>query len=194
MKNTFSTKILFLISAVFLSSCASLKPENHLNKVYVTNSTQVDLLLPEVLGEKSEYQYFEGNFGNNTFSALLYLETTFDQTQILLLNEMGLTLGSIFYDGKTCLLESELFPKKLKGEYIILDLQNAYAPAEVLKNHYAKYKLSFEETKNHDSFYRTIKKNDGSTEVLIEEIFIDGTKTQIKNHLRNYTYTLLLNQ
>lgn len=190
MKNTFSTKILFLISAVFLSSCASLKPENHLNKVYVTNSTQVDLLLPEVLGEKSEYQYFEGDFGKNTFSALLYLETTFDQTQILLLNEMGLTLGSIFYDGKTCLLESELFPKKIKGEYIILDLQNAYAPAEVLKNHYAKYKLSFEETKNHDSFYRTIKKNDS----LIEEIFIDGTKTQIKNHLRNYTYTLLLNQ
>lgn len=175
----------FLLSVVcFLASCAT---SSHLNKVYVTNSSRVDLLSPSAILQKiDEYQYFEGEFGEKSFSALLYLQADSQRIQILLLNEFGIEAGSIFYDGETAELESDFFPKNLKCEYIILDLQNAYADSDALKNHYEKYNLDFEEEFSDEKKLRKISK-EGET---IEEITITENQIVIKNVLRNYKYTL----
>lgn len=184
MKKKLAALVLGFHFAVFLFSCAS---SSHLNKVYVTNSNRVDLLPTNAISKQiDEYQYFEGEFGEKSFSALLYLQADSQKIQILLLNEFGIEAGSIFYDGETAELESEFFPKNLKCEYIILDLQNAYADSDALKNHYEKYHLDFEEEFSDEKTVRKISKN-GET---IEEITIGENQIIITNKLRNYKYTL----
>lgn len=164
--------------------CAS---SSSLHKVYVTNSNRVDLLPVNAISQQiDEYQYFEGEFGDNSFSALLYLQADSQKIRILLLNEFGIEAGSIFYDGETAELKSDFFPKNLKCEYIILDLQNAYADLSALKNHYEKYGLDFEEEIFDGKTLRKISKK-GET---IEEITITESQIVIKNVLRNYKYTL----
>lgn len=170
--------------SLFLVSCAS---SSSLHKVYVTNSNRVDLLPVNAISQQiDEYQYFEGEFGDNSFSALLYLQADSQKIRILLLNEFGIEAGSIFYDGETAELESDFFPKNLKCEYIILDLQNAYADLSALKNHYEKYGLDFEEEIFDGKALRKTSKK-GET---IEEITITESQIVIKNVLRNYKYTL----
>lgn len=173
-----------LLACIFFASCASTSP---LNKVYVTNSNKVDLLPTAAISrEIDEYQYFDGEFGGNSFSALLYLQADKNEINILLLNDFGIEAGSIFYDGKTAHLESDFFPKNLKCEYIILDLQNAYADFAALKSHYKKYKIDFEESSAPEKTVRKIIKNSK----VIEEIGIEKDKITIENYLRNYKYVL----
>lgn len=178
------TLLILLTSYFLLFSCAS---SSHLNKVYVTNTNRVDLLPTNAISKQiDEYQYFEGEFGEKAFSALLYLQADSQKIQILLLNEFGIEAGSIFYDGETAEFESEFFPKNLKCEYIILDLQNAYADSDALKNHYEKYDLDFDENISDGKTLRKISKKGE----LIEEITITENQIMIKNILRNYKYTL----
>lgn len=177
-------KLSILFACVFFVSCAS---TSRLNKVYVTNSNKVDLLPTNAISRQiDEYQYFEGIFGEKSFSSLLYLQANQNEINILLLSDFGIEAGSIFYNGETANLESDFFPKNLKCEYIILDLQNAYADFSVLKNHYEKYKIDFEENSNSERTVRKIIKNSK----IIEEIKIEQDKITIENHLRNYKYIL----
>lgn len=177
-------KLSILFACVFFVSCAS---TSRLNKVYVTNSNKVDLLPTNAISRQiDEYQYFEGIFGEKSFSSLLYLQANQNEINILLLSDFGIEAGSIFYNGETASLESDFFPKNLKCEYIILDLQNAYADFSALKNHYEKYKIDFEENSNSEKTVRKIIKNSK----IIEEIKIEQDKITIENHLRNYKYIL----
>ncbi len=182
-KNCFFVLVFASLLLFFFSSCASVKEEVRLNKVYVTNTTPVPLLAPSSIKTQIEQmQYFEGNFGKNSFSSMLYLQADSNEIQILMLNEMGIEIGSLFYDGKTCTMESSFFPKNLKAEYIILDLQNAYADVQELKAHYKKYGLDFAQTGND----RTLSKKG----TLIEQITQQGSTVIIENTLRGYTYRL----
>lgn len=177
-------KLSILFACVFFVSCAS---TSRLNKVYVTNSSKVDLLPTNAISRQiDEYQYFEGIFGEKSFSSLLYLQANQNEINILLLSDFGIEAGSIFYNGETATLESDFFPENLKCEYIILDLQNAYADFSALKNHYEKYKIDFEENSNSEKTVRKIIKNSK----IIEEIKIEHDKITIENHLRNYKYIL----
>lgn len=177
-------KLSILFACIFFVSCAS---TSRLNKVYVTNSNKVDLLPTNAISRQiDEYQYFEGIFGEKSFSSLLYLQANQNEINILLLSDFGIEAGSIFYNGETASLESDFFPKNLKCEYIILDLQNAYADFSALKNHYEKYKIDFEENSNSEKTVRKIIKNSK----IIEEIKIEQDKITIENHLRNYKYIL----
>ena len=190
------TLVLCFIPLFLLISCASTNKSaqnsksQHLNKVYITNSTPVSLLPPSSITQTVDsYQYFEGKFGARSFASMLYLFADSEKIQILMLNEMGIQIGSITYDGVFATMESTLFPKNLKCEYILLDLQNAYASEKSLKNHYESYKLLFEsETLPNGESVRRIKK--GSE--LIEEVHLGKTQIEIKNYLRKYTYILTL--
>lgn len=182
-KNYFFVLVFASMLLSFFSSCASVNEEVKLNKVYVTNTTPVSLLAPSSIKTPVEQmQYFEGNFGKKSFSSMLYLQADSNEIQILMLNEMGIEIGSLFYDGKTCTMESSFFPKNLKAEYIILDLQNAYADSQELKTHYKKYGLDFAQTGS----VRNLSKND----TLIEQITQQGSTIAIENYLRGYTYRL----
>ena len=182
MKNTFRFIFALAITAAF-ASCASVQKTPELNRVYVTNTTPVDLLPPSAIRtEIDEMQYFEGTFAEKSFSTMLYLQADSTQIQVLMLNEMGIEIGTLTYDGITCQMESAFFPKKLKAEYIILDLQNAYADSEELQTHYKKYGLTFEQS----GTTRTLSRKN----TLIEEITAEDNILTIKNHLRGYMYKL----
>lgn len=181
--------VLPVLPVLLFLSCAS-APK--LNRVYVTNTNRVDLLPVEAISrEIDEYQYFEGSFGEKSFSALLYLQTDKDSINILLLNEFGIEAGSVYYDGESARFESEFFPKNPKCEYIILDLQNAYADFKALKTHYEKYNLVFEEaiedSADTEKYVRFIKDKKGR---IIEEIVKEPGRITITNRLRNYRYIL----
>lgn len=192
-------KHFLLISAIVLSlvlvSCASSRnaeEEVHLNKVYVTNTTKVPLLPVSAIKEELDlFQIFEGKFGHKSFpNTMLNLQSNSEGIVILMLNDLGIEIGSIEYNGKSCVMNSSFFPKNLKAEYIVLDLQNAYADAEELKAHYKKHNLDFDETSamvnGQEAKIRTICK-DGN---IIEQIVLQNSNVEIKNKLRDYTYYL----
>ena len=88
-----------------------------------------------------------------------------------------------------------MFPKNLKAEYIVCDIQNAYYDSAALEVNYKNAGLSFESV-------RTLYETGESVEVrkifeekkLIEEITlkneIEGQSITIKNYLRGYEYKL----
>lgn len=192
-------KHFLLISAIVLSlvlvSCASSRnaeEEVHLNKVYVTNTTKVPLLPVSAIKEELDlFQIFEGKFGHKSFpNTMLNLQSDSEGIVILMLNDLGIEIGSIEYNGKSCVMNSSFFPKNLKAEYIVLDLQNAYADAEELKAHYKNYNLDFDETSaminGQEAKVRTICEKGK----IIEQIVLQNSNVEIKNKLRDYTYKL----
>lgn len=162
------------------------------NPVYVTNTKKVYLLPVESIRTPVEsYQYFEGDFGSKKFNSNLFLTADSSGISVLILNEMGIEMGLLVYDGESASLESTLFPKSLKCEYILLDLQNAYAEEDALKKHYASYGLEFEEvsqpaSQGPDVKIRWIKNG----KKIIEKISIFEKKIEIENILRGYSYRL----
>ena len=183
-------KICAACGAVFLfASCATTK----LRPVYVTNTTKVQLLPTDaVKTEIDDYYLFEGVFGDKVFSSLAYLTMNSKETTVVMLSGLGVTLGEIIYDGKICTIDSAVIPDKLKPEYIVLDLQNAFADFGKLKNHYESSGLLFTESIENvaeggeKATVRTISK--GKDE--IERIEITKKSVLVKNNLRKYEYRL----
>ena len=201
MEKKMNKKHLPLFAAICLSaaafiSCGSTKVASNLEKVYVTNTTKVDVLpVDAIFPEFEKYQQFQGSFGDTTLNALAYIQAGPTGIEVLLMNDFGGEIGSISYDGANAKLDSSVFPKKLKAEYIILDLQNAYADTQKLKEHYSKYDLEFCEIKTNISTKdgggfsvaeRAIAK-DGK---VIETITIGNGVVKITNLLRGYEYKL----
>ena len=181
-------KIVFCLSLCFViagfNSCTSSK----LNKVYVTNTKKVPLLAPSSMNGSVEcYEYFSGSFGEQSFAVTCYLTSDNEGMNILMLNDFGVQMGMIYYDGEAAGIESSILPDNFKSEYILLDIQNAYYDAEELKNHYKQYKLDFtkEVLSDGTEVRKVFSKKD-----LIEEIRIFEKNIFIKNYLRGYSYEL----
>ena len=204
-------KIVFVFLAAFLFlSCASLNQKNSSKQetsgeadaldsqyfVYVTNRHKVPLLLPcDMSGTVETYQVMEGLYGSQHFSMLLYFFADQNEMQLSLLNDFGTDMGSLSYDGREVRFESAMFPKNLKAEYIVCDIQNAYYDSAALEANYKNAGLSFETL-------TTMNETGGTEEVrrifdekkLVEEITvkneIEGQTISIKNYLRGYEYKL----
>ncbi len=171
-------------AAMIFASCAS----SSLNKVFVTNLKRVSLLPPDAISKEIDsYQLFNGSFGEKSISALLYLTADKSGIQIVMLNDFGIEMGTISYDGESAEMDAPML-ENAKPEYILLDLQNAYADAEKLQAHYKKHGLTFTQEKTSDAILRKIKNGDDE----IEEITIsnDGANVRIVNKLRGYEYNL----
>lgn len=184
MKNHFFKKLFVLGAAAFLFfSCATTK----LSPVYVTNSVKVQLLpVDSIKSEIDDYYLFEGEFGDKILSSIAYLTLSKKEIAVVLLSDLGVTLGEIIYDGESCSINSVVAPKKMKPEYIVLDLQNAFADFKTLKSHYSETKLSLTEEKSGGTTVRKIM----SGKETVEEITIDEKSILVKNHLRKYEYRL----
>lgn len=204
-------KIVFVFLAAFLFfSCASLNQKNSSKQetsgeadaldsqyfVYVTNRHKVPLLLPcDMNGTVETYQVIEGSYGSQHFSMLLYFFADQNEMQLSLLNDFGTDMGSLSYDGREVRFESAMFPKNLKAEYIVCDIQNAYYDSAALEANYKNAGLSFETL-------TTMNETGGTEEVrrifdekkLVEEITVknerEGQTITIKNYLRGYEYKL----
>lgn len=195
--------LIFALSLFLLFSCNSTRNPAELseaeatirrntNPVYVTNTKKVYLLPVESIRTPVEsYQYFEGDFGSKKFNSNLFLTADSSGISVLILNEMGIEMGLLVYDGESASLESTLFPKSLKCEYILLDLQNAYAEEDALKKHYASYGLEFEEVSQPSSQGPDVKiRYIKNGKKIIEKISIFEKKIEIENILRGYSYRL----
>ncbi len=177
--------VIVLLTTLLISGCATTKVDiPELNKVFVTNSKRVDLLpVSAMIKSIDECSYFEGAFRDKTFSALAYITADNTGITLLLLNEFGIEIGSVIYNGTTAQLDSQLFSKKAKCEYLLLDIQNIYCDAQRLKEHYSKYGINF----SYCDTERTICKN----KKVIEKIQYSDDKIVLTNFIRNYSYTLI---
>lgn len=182
--------VLLCLVNIVLFSCSSSKVEKEieLNPVYVTNSKKINLLSPECVDKNIQtYQLVEGSFGKNDFSLMAYIEINNEGIFISLLNDLGTDMGTVFFDGNHVIFESLYFPKNLKGEYVISDIQNVYYSVNSLKNNYENAGLNFECYIDENDVETRIIKNENE---VIEQITIKGPSILIKNNLRGYEYNL----
>jgi len=179
------------LSCFFFSSCAS-SAHKKLHPVYITDRKAVELLPPASASFSIESaQEFSGDFDGKSFSLMAYLKLDKKEISICLLNNFGVDIGFLSYDGNSVKFESAFFPDSFKAEYIVADLQNAYYDFDLLKNNYSLSGLSLKEKKSGNSIVRKIY--DGKN--LIEEIDIELknkkiSRIKIQNFLRNYAYVI----
>ena len=185
--------VIFICSLFF--SCASNKIQTvgNLNPVYVTNTKAVNLLPPTTMAVPiDQVQLLNGRFGTQEFTLITYFQLDSSGIFITLLNDFGTDMGSATYDGNTVQFDSPVFPKNMKAEYIIADIQNAYYNFEDLRENFEKSGLIFEEkiinVDNGDSPHVTRLIKNGKK--VIEEITICEKSIRIQNYLRGYEYNL----
>lgn len=207
-----------------LVSCATNKNVNAAvtYRVYTTNTKRVTLLPPNAMSQNINSLYLmNAEFGNDEFSVLAYVTADGNGISADLLSDFGTNLGTLVYDENGVItLDSEIFPKSLPPEYVVMDFQNAFYDAEKLQAAYEKSRLKFdvEFSEEEDCVVETRRIFD--KEKLIEEIKIetftntngdietdelnidennnaDGTSNEnnnavitITNFLRKYKYTL----
>ncbi len=191
LHHNFINKILILLStSIFLISCSTTKSiqKSEINPVYITNTKKFYLLSPEnIQGNIDKVQLLQGSFGDNSFSINSYLQADSNGIFLSLFNDLGSGMGDLNYDGNAVLFESSIFPKKLKAEYIIADLQFAYYKSEALQQALSLLGLDFSsETLEDGTKVRLIKNKNN----IIEEIKQKDGVLTIENKLRNYKYVL----
>ena len=193
-------KLLFLLSMfssliTFFTGCQS-SPKIQGSKtepVYITNSKKFYLLSPKEISSPFEKQImFEGEFQKNSFSILSYLQATEQELYINIFTDFGTSLGEIIYNGTEIVFDSAIFPKNLKPEYIISDIQFAYYNFDAVKNALNKIQIGFfnESSNSNSTQIFTIRNGLKTTSPLIEKITHSGNIITIENFLRGYKYIL----
>lgn len=191
LHHNFIKKILILLStSIFLISCSTTKSiqKSEINPVYITNTKKFYLLSPEnIQGNIDKVQLLQGSFGDNSFSINSYLQADSNGIFLSLFNDLGSGMGDLNYDGNGVLFDSKVFPKKLKAEYIIADLQFAYYKPESLRLSLLDLGLDFIDKVLEDGTKIRLIKNKNN---IIEEIRQKDGVLTIENKLRNYKYVL----
>lgn len=196
-----------LFSAFFANSCSSSKigiekNQTKLSPIFVTNSKKINLLENGEFSENQEkidvVQLISGNFSDKNFEFLANLIIDNKEISLSLLSPMGADLGKVSYRDNFVNFDSGFFPKNIKAEYIIADIQNAYFPFEKLKQNFEKSGLTFsqeiqnvspqDDSKNREN--KTIIRKIYDKNQLIETISVFNDIIIIENNLRNYKYIL----
>ena len=178
---------LFALCLALFSSCVSMPDGAAKYTVYVTNTKKVPLLLPRCMdGTVDSLNLFTGKFGDTSFALQMYVYVDDAEISFVLLNEFGVDMGSLSYTGDSLTLDSAVFPKSLKPEYIVADFENAFYSADALQVNYELNRMQFECTKTASKEIRRILNNG----TVIEEITKQNGVTTIQNFLRGYTYVL----
>lgn len=187
MRNIPAVLALSLLLCVFASCATAGRNVTGEASVFVTDSKSVSVLPAQCMdGNLDELQLFTGSFGEQTFSSLAYILADQKGIDITLLNEMGMDMGKLSFDGKNLSFLSPYFPKDVRADYIVLDIQNAYYDVSALKKQYDASGLAFSFELAEGKELRRVL--DGGT--LVEEIVKDGRAVTITNFLRGYRYEL----
>ena len=189
-----------VLAAAWLSffSCVSGKTGTEsISPVYVTNTKKVHILSPENCGKSiDDLVLFSGIFNGNEMQFPVLVESNKSGISMVMMNQVGLEMGNLFFDGKSLSFVSSVIPKKVKMEYILADFQFASYPFDVVQRQLEEAGLSFTE--------EILQSNDknGETKILrkivdgkkvIEEILVDSKCTVIRNNLRGYEFTMETN-
>ncbi len=172
------------------SSCASTKhgeTAGQFSPVYITDTKKISVLPPQYMdGELESLQFFSGSFKSHTFSSQVYIQADQEGVSMLLLNDLGVSMGTLSYSAEKLSFSSPYFPQNINAEYILADFQNTYYDTVALQKNYAAAGLAFYCKDEGNREWRRIQ--DG--EYIIEEIEKDGQNVTITNRLRSYTYEL----
>jgi len=177
---------ILLLSTLLLIGCSSVRaPE----LVYVTDKAAAKLLSPGCVGEPFEsYQLVTGSFsGRDDVVMECYVKMDQDSLELVAMARSGQTFAEIVYDGEAIHFSSPFVNgRKVKCEYVLLDLQYALYESGAVKESVEGIGLSYEETIEGDAVKRTIF--DGGSVVWSMER--SGSTMSVKNVLRDYEYTI----
>ena len=121
---------LFLTAWILFSGCTSTKilGDSNIEPIYITNIKKLYLLPPFDIEKNIESeQLLTATFGGNSIALLAYLKADENEIFLSMFNDFGTGMGTLFYDGENISFDSPVFPKNLKSEYIVADLQFAYS-------------------------------------------------------------------
>lgn len=181
---------------ILFFGCASTRQieNSNFSPVYITNTKKFYLLSPSEIEKNIDaQQLLTGKFGENEFSMLAYLQMDKKGIFLSLFNDFGVGMGNLVYDGFTAQFDSPVFPKSLKAEYIVADLQFAYYSVDSINETLQTIGMYMEIEKNLDGEVRTIYSNSilpMMNSKTIEVISKNGSEIKIQNLLRGYEYNL----
>ena len=190
-------KLLFLIACGILVACSSTKYEGteataKLNPVYVTDKATFQLLATSQVEKAVDaVQHFKAQFGDKSFESDVLLIADAQKLSLTILNDFGATMGELNYNNDLVVFDSALFPKALKAEYIVADVQFCLYRVDALQKALAdsglRFVVSVEDSVDGKSV-ETRSIFDGEKEIAHIEKSIG--KITYSNYLRDYAYTL----
>ena len=185
MSKGFCVKRLAFLPAIMLlcfCSCASLTSEKR-PYAYLTGKAKYVLLPPEGIEKPMDMvQYISASYGGRNFYSNAFVRADETGMDIILLNELGASMGELSYRDKTVNFSSGVFPASLKPEYIVADFQFCFYDSILLQQALKGSGLVLEI----DGTTRRIR--DGKK--LVMEIEKASDSVKLVNHLRGYSYTL----
>lgn len=194
-KNTFIVAAFF--AGLSLVSCGSTQKVigSEVSPVYVTNSKKYYLIEPSKIERNIDsYIALKCKFGENEFTCLSMLQMNEKSVYLCLLSDFGTTLGELSYDGKKVDLECALLPKRMKGEFIVADLQFAFYRLDEISKTLNKIGLTVSASMDFATVdnlsvkeVRSIMKGNK----CIERITKTNKSVLIENLLRGYSYELV---
>jgi hypothetical protein len=181
-----------LFSMLFFSCAGKKNPAaSSFGPVYVTNSNKIFLLYPSSITDSLDNLFLvTGRFGGNTFTAQLYHYADDSELSLELMNDFGISMGSLSYTESSLDFNSSVFPRELKGEYVVSDIQAAFYDFDTLSYNFECAGLKFLRSVEEGREVRTIEKEKNGVSEKIETITLSDGKIVIENHLRGYSYQL----
>ncbi|MBQ3966068.1 MAG: DUF3261 domain-containing protein [Treponema sp.] len=195
-------KLIFLLSllTVLLLSCGSTKvisadaslSGSSLNPVYITDKKSITLLPTRAVEKNIDaVQHFKAHFGQKDFESDCLLIADSEKLTVTILNNFGTTMGELNYNNNLVVFNSDLFPKSIKAEYIVADIQFClYRAADIKKTlEEAGLTFVFSQEENPDGTSMESRSIfDGDQEIV--RIEKSSGLILLSNFLRGYSYTL----
>ncbi|MCF0214861.1 MAG: DUF3261 domain-containing protein [Fibrobacteraceae bacterium] len=187
-----STVLPFLL----LASCTSKSIRSHFAPVYLTNDKSISILPVNAtahLGQST--QHLEGQYGEKSFTADAYIDASDSSFDIFIASGFGTTLAQLRYTQDSVSFTSSVFDtKKMQAEYVIADFQICFADAQLLKNHFASFGLTFEETPGGNPAAQDFERKIYDDKNLIMTVTKKNNQLKLINSLRNYSYLITVSQ
>jgi len=192
--NVLQPVTLCLVVSVILSlffSCTTAKPSGRTEDplaTWLTDSVVYRLQDPSCLTEAvSEVQKIEGRYGPRSFSFLSVTEILDSSVMVLILNEMGIEIGSVSFDGAAVESSGFFISRELPAQYLVADIQFVYYRSECLEAALSPLGIHIlEEPSAEGSRFRDFY----SGENRIIHIEYSDSGIEYYNELRGYSYRL----
>lgn len=135
----------------------------------------------------AEFQKIEGRFEKRQFNFLAYTVADDSVIDIIILNEMGMEIGSARYDGETVTSSGFFNTYGLPAEYLIADFQLVYYRPGCLEEAFSGDAVRITEEEDADG---VVRRNVYEADELISTIEYREAVLTFTNILRGYSYTI----
>jgi hypothetical protein len=164
-------------------SCASKDTVREKPNAYLTSSSKYILLPSENIENPLDMaQRISASWQGRDYVLNAWVKADEAGMEMILLNELGATMGELSYRSGLVSFSSQIFPKSMRPEYIIADFQLCFYSVPALRHVLEGCGLLIEDSGNSRRIFQ------GKT--LIIEIEKNQNTVTLINHLRGYAYTL----